>query len=103
DVEVHHLHATAEGDAVLGQRAHVDDDGPGEPVGQVADAGLEHALVFAGGVVLGVLGEVAHVAGGGDPLGHLDHLDVPHAVQLGLEFVVPFPGHRDAVVCHGRA
>ncbi len=66
------------------------------------DAGLEHALVFAGGVVLGVLAEVAEVAGGGDALGHLDHLDVLHAVQVGLEFLVAFSGHRDAFAGHDR-
>ena len=86
----------------FGRCARVDDDGPGEAVGEVVDAGLEDALVLAGRVVLGVLAEVAHVAGRGDPLGHLDHLDVPQAVEFGLELVVPFPRHRDAVVSHGR-
>ena len=91
----------AEDDGVVGQAAAVHDEGPAQGVLQGVDAGLQHALVFAGGVVLGVLAQVAQLAGGGDALGHLDHLDVLHPIQVGLLLLVAFPGHGDSFVGHG--
>src|SRR5205085_3055495 len=78
------------------------DERPAELVLQVVDARLEDALVLAGGVVLGVLAEVAHVARGGDALGHRDHLGVLQAVEIGPLLVEAFARHRDAVIGHCR-
>ena len=37
-----------------------------EPIPHIVDAGLQHALVFAGGMVFRILTEVAHIPGGSD-------------------------------------
>src|SRR5262249_4559414 len=71
-VEVLDAHAHAEDDGIGRQVVLVDEVGPVELVLEVVDAGLQHPLVFARGVVLGVLAQVAQVAGGGDPARHLD-------------------------------
>src|SRR5207248_2808239 len=62
---------------------------------------LQHALVLARGVILGVLAEVPQVTGRRDALGDLDHLDVRHAIEVGLELLVAFAGHGDSVGGHG--
>ena len=99
-VEVLDAHPRPEHDRPLGELTAVDDVGAADAVLQLVDPRLEHALVLAGGVVLGVLAEVAHVAGVGHPLGHLNHLGVLLLVEFGPELVVAFAGHRDAVFGH---
>src|SRR5262249_61668301 len=83
------------------QAALIDDVGAGELVLQRVDARLQHALVLAGGVILGVLAEIPQVTGRRDPLGHLEHLAVGHAVEVGLELLIAFAGHGDSVGGHG--
>src|SRR5262249_37754767 len=100
-VEVLDADAGAEDDGVLGQAALIDDVGAGELVLQRVDARLQHALVLAGGVILGVLAEIPQVTGRRDPLGHLEHLAVGHAVEVGLELLVAFAGHGDSGGGHG--
>src|SRR5699024_5088693 len=56
-----HMHAN--GDGVVGQGAVVNDAGHLQGSFQVGDAGLDHRLLFLGGVVLGILGQVAVAAG----------------------------------------
>ena len=63
---------------------------------QQVDLGLQHALRFAGAVVLGVFAQVAFGPGGRDPLFDLRHLLVFELVDLGLDLVVPGAGHGDA-------
>src|SRR5438067_10377706 len=98
-VEVLDADLGAEDDSVLGQLGHVDDDGPGQAVLLPVDAGLQVALVLAGGVVLGVLAEVALVAGLGDTSSDLDHVAV-QASQVALELVVLLLGHGHAFGRH---
>ena len=70
----------------------VDDAGAGEDGFRLGDLGLEHALGLLGRVVLGVLAEVALVAGLGDLLGNGRPLHSLHVVQLVLELLEPFRG-----------
>ena len=59
---------------------------------ELADAGLHPALVVAGGVVVGVLLEVAQLAGRLDGLGDVDPPTGGQILQLGPEPLVGFLG-----------
>ena len=70
----------------------VDDAGAGEDGFRLGDLGFEHALGLLGRVILGVLAEVALVAGLGDLPGNGRPLHSLHVVQLVLELLEPFRG-----------
>ena len=63
----------------------VDDLGVLEQVLELADPALHVALLVLGGVVVAVLGEVAHLAGAFDLVGDLDAAAGGEIVELGLQ------------------
>lgn len=87
-------------DLGAGELARVNDLGAGEGRLVVADLGLDHALFFLGGMVLGVLAEVAVLAGDTDGLGDAGPLDILEALQFFAQACVAGGGHRD-LVRHG--
>ena len=79
----------------------VDDLGRAQLLLDVEDAPLDHRLLVLGVVVLGVLRDVAELAGLLDPLGHLATLDRGQVLELLLELLEPVVGEDD-VLGHGR-
>ena len=69
-------------------RPLVDDHRLVEQLGQLADAGLHAALVVPGGVVVGVLVQVAELPGRLDGAGDVDPAPGGKVLQLGLEPLV---------------
>ena len=89
------LHRGPEGDGLAIQGVQIDDVEDGHARLDVVDAGFEHALTFAGGVVARVFLEVAFFAG------FLDGLDdfgpfLLEAVELDLEPTESFNGNGNA-------
>ena len=89
----------AEGDLVARELRRVDDLGEGELGLDVLDARLDERVLLAGRVVLGVLAQVAVLAGRRDLLDHLRALDALELLELFLQTLVPRRGHRDRI--HG--
>src|SRR5262249_47258326 len=89
-VRVRELDGGPEGDLVAGELARVDDLGPGQLVLDLLDASFDERLPLACGVVLGVLAQVAVLAGGRDRLddgGPRDALELTELVpKLGRTF-----------------
>ena len=75
----------------------VDDLGSRQLVFELADAGLDVALLVLGRVVLGVFLQVAMCAGDLDFLGDFVAVRGLQALQLVVEPVVACLGHRDSL------
>src|SRR6185503_9229524 len=82
-------------------RRRVDHLGGADLAVQLVDPALGEALLLAGRVVLGVLGEVAVGARLGDRLDDGGALDALEALELLLELVVARSGHRGPRHRHG--
>ena len=61
----------------------------------VSCAGIEHRLLVLGVVVLGVLGDVAELAGDADPLGDVPAAFAAQLIELVLERLVARGGEND--------
>jgi hypothetical protein len=100
DIQISHGNAAAEDHGVLGEAGLIDDERSRQFILGHSDLRLEHALVFAGGMVFGVLTQIAHLAGCRHPLGNLNHFDVFHAIQFGLFLLIAFRRHGDLIESH---
>ena len=82
---------------IAGQLAGVDDIGSGEFILKVQKAAFNEALLFARGMVFGVLRQVAVAARLGDGADHRRTIDRFQALDLLLKVVIPVRGHRNLV------
>ena len=101
---VAHLGGATEGEGVRRGGVGLDDDRVFEPFAQALDPRLHMRLVLFGDVVLGVLLEVAFVAGGFDPRRHRMPFRAFELLQLGLQLFDSRRGDRlIALLCwaHG--
>jgi len=87
----------AEGDGVAGKLRHVDDFGARELVLELGDVALVERLRFLGGVIFGVLGQIAVGPGVRDLLDDARPLDLLAMFQFGLERGVTRPRHGNFV------
>ena len=83
------------------QLGRVDDLGPADLVLELGHLGLVEPLRLLGGMILGVLGQIAVLAGVRDLLDDARALLDLEAVQLGLELLEPLDGHRHFFHGHG--
>src|SRR5437763_4024041 len=94
------LHRGPEHDPIDGEARDVDDLRAPPPVLQHLDPPFDVRLPFLGGVVLGVLAQVAVISRDGDLLDDARALDGLEALDLALDGVGAGFGHRDVVACH---
>jgi hypothetical protein len=73
----------------------IDHLGPAEDRFEFLDPPLDEALLFAGGMIFGVLGQVAMCAGLGDGLDDGRPVDRLQLTQLGIKRVEPCPRQGD--------
>ena len=88
--------ATLVPDSLVG----IDDLGARELVFEILDAGLDPPLALFGGVVLGVLAEIAVLAGHADLAADFRALDLLEVLELLPEPGVALGGHGDGAF-HG--
>ena len=86
-VDVAQAHVRADGHDVLRDLPLLDHAGGREPLLELRDPRLEHRLLVLRGVVLGVLGDVAELAGDLDPLGDLAPTLGREILDLALELL----------------
>ena len=99
-----HVHGHRGADVHLARALRrVHNGGLGEDAADLGDARLHHALLVLGIVVLGVLGDVAELAGDLDALADLGTLLVLEVVQLLLELLLAFFSQHVVVVSHGSS
>ncbi len=91
----------AELDLAPAELGGIDHLGARERLLEEGDAGHDHALLVLGGVVLGVLLEVAVLARDANFLLHLRRIDLFEALELLAEPRLPLGCHRN-LVGHGR-
>src|SRR6185503_6208890 len=96
-VDVAQLHLRADRDDVLGDVLLGDHARVAEPLLERGDAVLEQRLLVLGVVVLGVLGDVAELAGDADAVGHLATLVVREVLDLLLQLLVAFGSEDDVL------
>src|SRR4051794_15422261 len=94
-VDVLDFHLGADRHHVLRDVGGVDDARGAELLLQAGDAALEQRLLVLGVVVLGVLGDVAELASGPDPVGDLTPLDRLELLDGRLQLFVPGLGEDD--------
>src|SRR6185437_1552892 len=87
----------AEAGLAVGPRARLDDLGVEELLAQTQDLGLQAPLGVLRGVVLGILLQVAPLAGGLDLLDHLGAFLGLQAVQLRAELLHALGSHQSAL------
>src|SRR6185312_15636937 len=96
-VDVAQLHLGADRDDVLGDVLLGDHARVAEPLLERGDAVLEQRLLVLGVVVLGVLGDVAELAGDADAVGDLATLVVRQVLDLLLQLLVAFGSEDDVL------
>ena len=82
-----------DGGGVVGQLALVHDAGQLEGGLQIGDAGLHRSLFLLGGIILGVLAQVAIAAGNLDLVGNFLTLDGAQVFQFLLQFIIALAGN----------
>src|SRR5438132_98891 len=102
-IDVLELHRRSEHHPLAGEAGDVDDLRPAQAVLQHLDPALDVRLPFLGGMVLGVLAQVAVVSRDGDLLHDAGPLDRLQALDLALDGVGAGLGHRDVIACHRLA
>jgi hypothetical protein len=105
-LDLEHLGGPPEGEAV-GALVDLDDDGVAQAGAQALDPRLQVRLVLLGDVVVGVLLQVAELAGGLDPLRHLRARGSLEALELGAELLEAlgrdrFAGRAGRLLCHAH-
>src|SRR6185437_8155023 len=96
-VLVDQRHGRAERDGIAGQFRHVDDLGAGELVLKLRDMALVERLRLFGGVILGVLREVAVRARISDLLNNPRPLHLLALLELRLKCRIAGRGHRNLI------
>src|SRR5688572_343738 len=94
-------HGGAEFDPRTRQFGWIDHLGERELGFQLADLGLDQALLFLGSAVVGVLGQIAMAARDLDRAAVRQSIDVLQLVELRLHRRVPRRGHRVLFAHHG--
>ena len=79
--------------SIVGQLALVHDAGQLEGGLQIGDAGLHRSLLLLGGIVLGVLAQIAIAAGNLDLVGNFLTLDGAQVFQFLLQFIIALAGN----------
>ena len=92
------LGGAAEREDAPGAFVDVDHDGIAAPLAQALDLRLEMSLILLGDVVLGVLLEIAHLAGDLDPLSHLEPTAILEVLDLRFEVRHTLSGDRFTVL-----
>ena len=88
DLDMH-----TDGGGVVGQLALVHDAGQLEGGLQIGDAGLHRSLLLLGGIILGVLAQIAIAAGDLDLVGNFLTLDGAQVFQFLLQFIIALAGN----------
>ena len=99
-----HVHGHRGADIHLARTLRrVHDGGLGEDAADLGDARLHHALLVLGVVVLGVLRDVAELAGNLDALAHFGALLGLEVVKLLFKLLAALRRQDVIAVCHGQS
>ena len=82
-----------DGSSVVGQLTLIHDAGQLQGGLQVGDAGLHRSLLLLGGVVLGVLAQIAVAAGNLDLVSDFLTFDGAQVFQFLLQFIIALAGN----------